>query len=230
MINVEKLHLNKWDWWELYSLFLCNLKQCLYWMVKRRMKTRQPVLSAFLPPDSDFGHALYPLHKAKASDEGWKEESRRLGNDFGHVHTGRCRDIWAPSSTLTLELLVWGQLGDSGRRDTWAGWMHSVGRKGVSRCNLVIFVWPWAQTNKLRERTTSSHEMSRLLRYIASGPHPIKKAGVMLCPGVSVNVPISIIQFFILSRYVLKVACIWKSCLHSSLAWKSAYSTGICLL
>jgi len=41
-------------------------------MVKRRMKMRQPVLSAFLPPDSVFGCALPLLQKAKVLDEGWK--------------------------------------------------------------------------------------------------------------------------------------------------------------
>lgn len=151
MINVEKLHLNKWDWWELYRLFLCNLKQCLYWMVRRRMKTRQLVLSAFLPPDSIFGHALPLFQKAEASEEVWKEKNRRLREDFGLDHTGRCRDIWVHSSVLNLELVAWGTLGDSGCRDTWTGWMCAGVRMGAPRCNLAMFVWPWAQTNKLTE-------------------------------------------------------------------------------
>lgn len=163
MINVEKLHLNKWDWWELYRLFLSNLKQCLYWMVKRRMKMRQPMLSAFLPPDSVFGRALPLLQKAKASDEGRKEKNRWLGEDFGLDHTGRCRDIWAHSSTLTLELITWGKLGDGGCGDTWAGWMCAGGRRGVPRCNLATFFW--AQTNKFTALTlTTSRAVSRLLR------------------------------------------------------------------
>lgn len=139
MINVEKLHLNKWDWWEIYRLFLYNLKQCLYWMVKRRMKMRQPVLSAFLPPDSAFGHALPLLQKAKALDEGWKEKNRRLGEGYGLDHTGRCGDIWARSSTLTLELGAWGKFSDGGCWDTWAGWMCAGRRRAVPRHRLATF-------------------------------------------------------------------------------------------
>lgn len=130
MIHVEKLHLNKWDWWEFFRLFLCNLKQCLYLMVRRKTKMRPLVLSAFLIPDSVFGHSLPLLQKAKGSDEEWKEKNRRLREDFDLDHSERLRDIWTYSSTLNLELLVPGKLGDSGYRDTLS-WLNVCwGRKG----------------------------------------------------------------------------------------------------
>lgn len=161
MIHVEKLHLNKWHWWKFYRLFLCNLKQCLYSMDKRKM--RQPVQSAFLVPDSVFGHSLPLLQKAKGSDEEQKEKNRRLREDLDLDHSDRFRDIWAYSSVLNLDLLVTGKLDDGGYRDTWAGWKCARGGREVHRCNVAVFVW--AQTNKVTVLTlTASCAVSGLLR------------------------------------------------------------------
>lgn len=60
-------------------------------MDKRKM--RQPVLSAFLVPDSVFGHSLPLLQKAKGSDEERKEKNRRLREDLDLDHSDRFRDI-----------------------------------------------------------------------------------------------------------------------------------------
>lgn len=111
-------------------------------MVKRKMEIRQLVLSAFLIPDSVFGHSLLLLQKAKDSDEEWKEKNRKLREDFDLDHSDRLRDIWAYSYTLNLELLVPGKLDDSGHRDTWAGWMCAGGGREVHRCNLPCLSGP----------------------------------------------------------------------------------------
>jgi len=67
---------------------------------------------------------------------------------------------------------------------------------GGSRCNLAMFVW--AQTNKFTVLTLAiSCAVSRFLRQVASGPHPAKEVGVKLCPELSTNVPIPVLQFFI---------------------------------
>lgn len=54
---------------------------------------RQPVQSAFLVPDSVFGHSLPLLQKAKGSDEEQKEKNRRLREDLDLDHSDRFRDI-----------------------------------------------------------------------------------------------------------------------------------------
>lgn len=51
------------------------------------------MLSAFLIPDSFFGHSLPLLQKAKGSDEESKEKNRRLREDFDLDHSDRFRDI-----------------------------------------------------------------------------------------------------------------------------------------
>lgn len=85
--------------------------------VESKRKMRQLVLSAFPIPDSVFSHSLPLLLKAKSLDEEWKEKTRRLRGDFGLDRSDRFRDIWAYSSTLNLEPLVPGKLGDGGYRD-----------------------------------------------------------------------------------------------------------------